>query len=116
VQAEKICCSRARSGSKRGAKFPETGWAPLEEIRAGKWNWLEPRPVRIFTARFLQVNSWQMPCYFPLKPGEFIQGLRTHIPPHHYCLYVVTVPLPAEHVAGRWQWPRIVALPRRIPG
>jgi hypothetical protein len=27
------------------AKFPETGCAPLEEIRAGKWANLEPRPA-----------------------------------------------------------------------
>lgn len=37
-----------------GAKFPETGWAPLEEIKEHKWARLEPRRVRIFAARFIQ--------------------------------------------------------------
>ena len=91
-----------------GAKFPETGYAPLEDIRAGKWEWLEPRPVRIFAARFIQVNSWQVPCYFALKAGEFIQGLLAHIEPHHTRVYVVTVPLPVEHAQEEWEWPRII--------
>lgn len=85
-----------------GAKFPETEWVSLEEIRAGKWAWLEPRPVRILAARFLQVDSWGVSRH------EFIQGLLAHITPHHYRVYVVTVPLPAEHAAEQWQWPRIV--------
>jgi hypothetical protein len=57
-----------------GATSPETGWAPLEGIRAGDWEWLEPRPVRIFDARFIQVNSCEVPCYYLAKPGEFIQA------------------------------------------
>jgi hypothetical protein len=79
-----------------GAKFPETGWAPLDEIKGGKWARLEPRPVRIFAARFIQVDAWQVPRYFPLKAGEFIQGLLATIS-HHRRVYVVTVPLP-------WAW------------
>ena len=91
-----------------GAKFPETGYAPLDEIREHKWAWLEPRPVRIFAARFIQVNSWQVPCYFALKPGEFIQGLLANIN-QHMRLYVVTVPLPPEHTDEQWLWPRLIS-------
>jgi hypothetical protein len=91
-----------------GAKFPETGWAPLEEIKAGKWDRFEPRSVRILAARFLQVDSWTVPRYFTLKAGQFIQGLLAHISPHYTRLYVVTVPLPSEHAGEQWQWPRIV--------
>ena len=43
------------------------------------------------------MNSWQVPCYFALKAGEFIQGLLAHIESHHTRVYLVTVPLPAEH-------------------
>lgn len=94
-----------------GAKFPETGYAPLDEIRADKWARLEPRSVRIFAARFIQVNAWSVPCYFELKAGEFIQGLLATIS-HHRRVYVVTVPPPAEHAHEGWQWPRVVAAAR----
>ena len=47
-----------------GAKFPETGWAPLEDIRAGRWARFEPRSVRIVASRFVQVDSWKVPRYF----------------------------------------------------
>ena len=75
-----------------GAKFPETGWAPLEEIRAGKWACLEPKPVRVIASRFLLVDRWSVPHYHSLEPGQFIQGLLAFISPHHWRVYVVTVP------------------------
>lgn len=39
-------------------KFPVGGWAPLDAIRAGEWQKYEPRPVRIWLARFLQVDAF----------------------------------------------------------
>lgn len=90
-----------------GAKFPEGGWASLQSIRAGKWDTLEPRPVRIMASRFVQMNSWQIPCYFELKPGEFIQGLVANINFHHR-VYVVTVPPPMDHAEDWQEWPRII--------
>ena len=94
------------------ARFPEGGWASLEEIRAGKWAWLEPRPVRILAARFIRVNSWQVPCYFSLQLGEFIQGLLASIT-HHKRVYVATVPAPAEHAEQWAEWPKIVSAKTR---
>ena len=96
-----------------GAKFPETGWASLAEIKQHKWARLEPRPVRIFAARFIQVDAWQVPRYFSLNAGEFIQGLLATIS-HHRRVYVVTVPPPAEHADKAWIWPRIVAARRKL--
>jgi hypothetical protein len=94
--------------SRMGRQVSRNGLGSARGIRAGEWAHYEPRPVRIFAARFLQVNSWQVPCYFALRPGEFIQGLLAHISPHHKRVYVVTVPLPAEHAGEHWEWPRIV--------
>ena len=88
-------------------KFPETGWAPLAEIRAGKWERYEPQPVRIIASRFIQVNSWLVPCYFSLEPGEFIQGLLATIT-HDHRVYVVTVPAPPQHAEEQWNSFRIV--------
>lgn len=64
--------------------------------------------MRILAARFLQVDRWSVPRWFALKAGEFIQGLLASISPHHRRVYVVTVPLPAEHAGERWEWPRIM--------
>lgn len=89
-------------------KFPETGWLSLESIRAGQWDTFEPRPVRILASRFICVSSWQVPCYFALKPGEFIQGMLATITPYRR-VYVVTVPPPVEY-ADEWEdWPRIIS-------
>jgi hypothetical protein len=52
-----------------------------------------------------------VPRYFPLKSGEFIQGLLATIA-HHWRVYVVTVPLPAEHEGEAWQWPRLIGTPQ----
>ena len=47
------------------------------------------------------------PVYYPLKAGEFIQGLLASIG-HHERVYVVTVPSAAEY-ADRWpEWPRTI--------
>jgi hypothetical protein len=91
-----------------GRKFPEGGWASLASIRAGEWTTLEPRPVRIMASRFIHVNSWQVPRYFSLKRGEFIQGLLAQIDVHRR-VYVVTVPPPSSESPEEWkEWPRII--------
>lgn len=91
-------------------KFPVGGWAPLDQIRAGEWQRFEPRPVRILVARFLQVDVWQVPRYFALGPGEFVQGLLATLS-NDTRVYVVTVPAPAEYADQDWYWPRILPAP-----
>jgi hypothetical protein len=87
-------------------KFPEGGHASLESIHAGLWRRYEPQSARILASRFIQITAMQMPCYFALQRGEFLQGLIATIASNQR-LYVVTVPAPAEH-ADQWpEWPRI---------
>ena len=97
-------------------RFPEEHCARLEDIRAKKWASYEPRPVRILAARFIQVDRVTMgPAYFPLKRGEFIQGLLASIGDNHR-VYVVTVPASTEY-ADRWpDWPQLCRLDGRIIG
>jgi hypothetical protein len=90
-----------------GAQFPPTGWAPLDEVRAGGWARLEPKPVRILASRFLRIDRWQQPRWFPLEPGHFIQGLSASIGRHER-VYVVTVAPPARYAEEWSEWPRIV--------
>jgi hypothetical protein len=97
-----------------GAKrFQEDNCASLEDIHAKKWASYEPRPVRILASRFIQLDPFTIgPVYFPLKRGEFIQGLLASIR-DNLRVYVVTVPAPAQY-ADRWpEWPRIVGVPER---
>ena len=64
-------------------------------------------PVRILASRFIQLDPMIGPVYFPLKRGEFIQGLLASIS-DNYRVYIVTVPPSAEFV-DRWpEWPRIL--------
>jgi hypothetical protein len=91
-----------------GSKFPETGWAPLEEIYAKKWAWLEPEPVKVIASRFLFVDRWSVPHYYSLEWGQFIQGLLAHIPPYHTRVYIVTVRAPSTAAESWENWPRII--------
>ena len=91
-------------------KFPIGGWAPLDQVRAGEWQRFDPRPVRILVARFLQVDVWQVPRYFALNPGEFVQGLLATLS-NDTRVYIVTVPPPAEYADQEWYWPRVLPQP-----
>jgi len=50
------------------------------------------------------------PVYFPVKAGEFIQGLlsRRSAIGDHVRVYVVTVPAPAKYADGWPEWPRAI--------
>jgi hypothetical protein len=93
-----------------GAKFPETGWAPIEEVRAHAWAKVEPRPVKIMASRFRITDRWDVERWFDLAPGQFIQGLLATLGLDKR-VYVVTVPLPdrlASDVTEFTTWPRII--------
>ena len=93
-----------------GAKFPQTGWAPLEDVRAQKWARVEPRPVKIIASRFMITDKWSVERWFDLRPRQFIQGLLATLGADKR-VYVVTVPVPGRYgddVAERTVWPRIV--------
>ena len=99
---------RRRQSNGHAKRFPEEHCARLEDIHANKWASYEPRPVRILASRFIQLDPMIGPVYFPLKRGEFIQGLLASISDNHR-VYVVTVPAPAQY-ADRWpEWPRIIS-------
>ena len=62
------------------SKLPHTGWCSEESLHAGKWRWLEPKPVDI-------------PANFGLEKGvwfQIVQGVRgvvvkdEHGRPHVY--------------------------------
>jgi hypothetical protein len=74
------------------------------------WTKFDPRPTRSATARFMQISSFQVPCYFRLLTGQYIQGLIATIAAYQR-VYVVTEPAPAAYVEQWPEWPRIVGRP-----
>ena len=47
-------------------ELPKTGWAKVESIEAGKWKYLNPKPVSILADRGYEKGVW-----FETKKGEF---------------------------------------------
>ena len=91
--------------------FPETGWARLDDIRAGVWAPYRPTPVRISATRFRKVDAEQKAHWYDLEPGEYIQGLLAELGTQNR-VYVVTVD-PPDGVQTWSSWPRVVRAVRR---
>jgi hypothetical protein len=91
-------------------KFPESPFAPLDQIRAGKWWLWEPKPARIIASRFAMAHSAGGRKFFAVPSGSYIQGLIARIDEWQR-LYVVTVPAPELFAVALLEphlWPRIV--------
>ena len=88
-------------------KWPETGWATLESIRADDWSKFDPRPVKVVVSRFEVAGRNQLYHWIDLRPGEYLQGLLAQIR-RDKRVYIVTIPTPERcaHMSDRW--PRIV--------
>ncbi len=48
----------------KAAPFPQTGWARIDSIEAGKWSHLKPRPVVIPVSYGVEKGRW-----FPIESG-----------------------------------------------
>lgn len=89
--------------------LPLGGWARLDSIKAGKWDNVEPRPVKIIVDGFMEKDHNKESHWFNLEEGQFIQGLVAHYNDEQR-IYVVTVepdPL-TKQIHDRW--PRIINL------
>jgi len=88
-------------------RFQQGQWVDLETIRSGSWWKYRPRAVKVCVEAFT-VLVGDFDRWIDLKPGEFIQGaLATAM--GRQCVYVVTVPPPAEYELAKPCWPRIVS-------
>jgi len=87
--------------------LPLGGWARLDSIEAGKWEYVHPRPVKIIVDAFMEKDHNKDSHWFTLEEGQFIQGLVAHYN-NEQRIYVVTVepdPLTKQMIHDRW--PRI---------
>ena len=48
----------------KAAPFPQTGWARIDSIEAGKWSHLKPKPVVIPVSYGVEKGKW-----FPIESG-----------------------------------------------
>ena len=88
-------------------RFQQGQWVDLEAIRSGTWWKYRPRPVKICVEAFA-VLIGHFDRWIELKPGEFIQGALATVLGRQ-CVYVVTVPPPAEYGDAKPSWPRVVS-------
>ena len=90
--------------------LPLGGWARLDSINSGKWEYVHPKPVKITVDGFMEKDHNKDSHWFNLEEGQFIQGLVAHYNDEQR-IYVVTVepdPLTKQMIHDRW--PRIISL------
>jgi len=89
-------------------KLPPGGWARHDSIKAGKWDKYFPKPVRIDVQEFMEKDNNKKSHWYPLVPGNWIQGLVA-CDGEERRVYVVTItPTLPEQLAVHHRWPRIM--------
>ena len=88
-------------------ELPLGGWARLESIESGKWQYLQPIPVKIAVEAFMEKDHNKDSHWFDMEPGTFIQGLYA-CKGNEARIYVVTVEPYALKRQIHDRWPRLV--------
>ena len=88
--------------------LPLGGWARLESIDAGKWDYLRPRPVKIAVDAFMEKDHNKDSHWCDMESGTFIQGLYA-FKNNEARIYVVTVEPDPLKKQIHDRWPRIVS-------
>ncbi len=104
-------CSLVSWGRRRN----EVGSAPfgasvrLASIQAGRWDALQPKPVKIAVQGFMETDVMGHEHWFQVMPGQYIQGMLIQ---QQNQLRVYTVQLDCNGEDTFFQnWPRIVNSP-----
>lgn len=87
--------------------LPLGGWARLDSINAGKWEYTQPTPVKIAVDAFMEKDHHKDSHWFNLEDGQFIQGLIAHYNDEKR-IYVVTVEPDSLTRQIHDRWPRII--------
>lgn len=83
-------------------QLPATGWARLESIKSGKWDRLNPTPVKVCVTQFAERASKNIEHWFKLTEGAYLQGALVKMG-NEQRVYIVTVP------SGTYKrWPRLI--------
>ena len=87
--------------------FINGGWARLDSIKMGKWEYCHPAPVLISVQSFMEKDHDKKSHWFEVQANKVIQGLLAQ---HNdeIRVYVVTTDTPAEYNYIHDRWPRII--------
>jgi len=88
--------------------LPPGGWARLDSIEQGRWDRYEPKPVRLAVEEFMEKDRTGRACWYPLEPGQWLQGLVAMLGEERRVYVVTQAPADAARRAIHARWPRIV--------
>ena len=98
-----------------GRRRNETGSLPfgasirLASIQAGRWDALQPKPVKIAIAEFMEIDVMGQEHWFQVTAGQYLQGMLAR-QGKQLRVYSVQLDCNAEDTFFE-NWPRIVNSP-----
>lgn len=57
------------------SQLPLGGWAALESVQSGKWDFYRPKPVKIVVTKFMEEDFEGRSLWFDVTAGYWLQGL-----------------------------------------
>jgi len=95
-----------RRQSEQGV-LPFGGWARLEAIQKGSWDYFIPKPVKLPIKKFLENDSEGQAGWYDVTGGRWLQGLIAK-ESDELRVYIVTI-TPGLFVTNHDRWPRILS-------
>jgi len=104
-------CSLVAWGRRRSERgnLPFGASIRLASIQAGRWDALQPRPVKIAVPEFMETDVMGKEHWFQVTPGQYIQGMLVR-QGKQLRVYTVQLDCNAEDTFFE-NWPRIVNSP-----
>jgi len=87
--------------------LPLGGWARLESIKTGQWDYYFPKPVKLPLLKFMENDYKGKNNWFDLVAGQYLQGLVA-TENDEQRVYVVTVTASRLDMAVYDHWPRVI--------
>ena len=88
--------------------FINGGWARLDSVKEGKWEYCYPKPVLIPVHAFMEKDHDKKSHWLEVPANQIIQGLLARHD-NETRVYVVTTDAPAEYNYIHDRWPRLVS-------
>lgn len=96
-------------------RLPQTGWARLDSLKAGKWDRFFPKPVLIVVDQYMEKDKQGKSHWFTNITGNYIQGCLVREGDEQR-VYVVTItPTIPEILAIHDRFPKIVQKISKMP-
>jgi putative SOS response-associated peptidase YedK len=96
-----------RRGEDDSFDVPQTGWARLDSIEAGKWSRYAPSQVLIPARSFMEKDEQKQSHWFQMPPNAFLLGLHIMSQDKSF-VYIVTQPAEGAFQTIHERWPLVV--------